>query len=128
LPRSAHAFTFSDGSVVRCTAYNGRFVDETYLPPFAAQANMGYTGVTLARPDGSTTTTWDTARLSALPPAVHDYIYFHECAHAHVPTSDELVANCVGLVDMRAAGRSSAAIEQQLAAFHASLGYMGPRY
>jgi hypothetical protein len=67
-------------------------------------------------------------KLASLPPSAHDFIYFHECAHAHVPTSDELVANCIGLVDMRGAGRSSPAIEAQLAQFHAALGYMGPRY
>jgi hypothetical protein len=61
----------------------------------------GYTGVTNVAPNGSAQINWNVQKLSSLPPAAHDFIYFHECAHAHVPTSDELLANCVGLVDMR---------------------------
>jgi hypothetical protein len=55
---------------------------------------------------------------------VHDYIFFHECAHARVPTVDEIQANCAGLVDMRAAGRAGPAVEARLAAFYgAGSGY-----
>jgi hypothetical protein len=72
--------------------------------------------------------TYGTVMFSHLPPVAKDFLFFHECAHARVPTSDELQANCQGLVAMRSAGRSSAAIENQLASFHSSLGYMGPAY
>jgi len=123
------AFSFSDGTKTSCTTAGGKIVSQIYLPALAGPfLNQGYTGVTIYLPDGSARITWDTAKLDSLLPAMHDFIYFHECAHAHVPTSDELMANCVGLIDMRAANRSSASIEQQLGQFHASLGNMGPRY
>ncbi len=127
--RSTAAFTMSDGSIVTCRSYSGRQVDEVIQSSFsAAFTTGGFTGVTVTLPDGSARITWDSGRLNALPREAHDYIYFHECAHAHVPTSDEVMANCAGLLDMRAAGRSSEEIEERLGAFHAGLGFMGPRY
>jgi len=65
--------------------------------------------------------TWNAKKLDSLPAEVHDFIFFHECAHASVPTRDELGANCVGLREMRAAGRAGFAVEAKLAAFY------GPR-
>ena len=49
---------------------------------------------------------------------MHDLIFFHECAHAQIPTTDELRANCVGLKMMRAAGKGGFAVESKLAAFY----------
>jgi hypothetical protein len=49
---------------------------------------------------------------------MHDFIFFHECAHASVPTQEELVANCEGLRAMRAAGRAGPAVEARLGAFY----------
>jgi hypothetical protein len=122
-------FTFRDGTSASCRTSSGNTVQQVYAPKLAATFLVGgFTGVTTPLPNGSARITWDSGRLSSLPIAAHDYIYFHECAHAHVPTSDELVANCVGLIDMRAAGRSSPSIEEQLRVFHAGLGNMGPRY
>ena len=57
-------------------------------------------------------------KLNSLPPDVHDFIFFHECAHARIPTRDELRANCVGLKAMREAGRAGFAVESRLAAFY----------
>ena len=57
------------------------------------------------------------AKLKALPAAVHDFIFYHECAHARIPTTDELQANCGGLKDMRDAGRAGPAVEDRLQAF-----------
>jgi hypothetical protein len=89
---------------------------------------MAYAGVTSPAPGGGWMITWDTQRLSALPTYAHDYIFYHECAHASVPTTDEVIANCRGLVAMRRDGRSSRAIEEMLGRFHASLGWMGAQY
>jgi hypothetical protein len=67
---------------------------------------------------------WNAQKLAALPPAIHDLLFFHECAHAKVPTTDEVQANCVGLKDMRATGRAGLAVEARLAAFYgATNGY-----
>jgi hypothetical protein len=129
LAQTSQIFTFSDGTTESCKTFAGQIAQQVYLPALAGTfLNMGYTGLTIALPNGSARISWDTAKLNSFPPAVHDFIYFHECAHAHVPTSDELMANCVGLIDMRAANRSSTAIEQILNQFHTNLGFMGPRY
>ena len=61
---------------------------------------------------------WNAGKLEPLPPAIHDLIFFHECAHAQLPTTDELSANCAGLKAMRAAGRAGFAVESKLAAFY----------
>ncbi len=122
--RSAESFPLSDGTQISCRAVGGSIAREISLPFNPS----GYTGVTQVLPGGAAVIMWDVLKLNSLPSYAHDFIYFHECAHAHVPTSDELAANCVGLIDMRAAGRSSPAIEGQLAAFHTALGFMGPRY
>jgi hypothetical protein len=109
--------------------FAGQIAQQVYLPAVAGTfLTTGDTGTTISLPNGSARISWDTAKLNSLSPAVHDFMYFHECAHARVPTSDELMANCVGLIDMRAANRSSDAIEQILDRFHTNLGFMGPRY
>ena len=46
-------------------------------------------------------------------------LFFHECAHARIPTTIELTANCGGLKDMRDAGRAGPAVEEKLAAYSA---------
>jgi len=126
---SAQTFRFRDGTTAQCTTPAGKIVQQIYLPAGSGMfMNMGFTGTTVTLPDGSARITWDTTKLNSLPDDAHDFIYYHECAHAHVPTSDELMANCVGLIDMRAAGRTSAAVEERLRQFHVGLGFMGPRY
>jgi hypothetical protein len=122
----AHAFRFSDGSSATCRS-GGSVVQDIAAPPGHVIYQSGYTGMTLPTP-GGTTIFWNPAKLAALPREAHDFIFFHECAHARVPTSDEVVANCEGLKAMRAAGRSGAQVEATLATYHAALGYMGPRY
>jgi hypothetical protein len=90
------------------------------VPEIEANAGQGavlFTGKT-ERTSSGFQIIWNSARLNALPPDVHDYIFFHECAHARVPTIDEIQANCAGLVDMRAAGRAGPAVEAKLAAFY----------
>ena len=123
-PERAAAFTFLDGQHVTCRSYAGQAVAEITLPV----SMTGYTGTTNVLPGGGAVIIWDASKLNRLPPAAHDFIYFHECAHANLPSSDELQANCGGLVDMRKAGRAGPAVEQAIGAFHTSLGFMGPRY
>jgi hypothetical protein len=113
---SAGAFTFVDGTTADCTAA-GRKVVEIDAAPGSAIYKLGYTGITSQAGSGFQIT-WNTDKLKTLPPAVHDFIFFHECAHARVPTTDELRANCQGLKDMRAAGRGGFAVESKLSAFY----------
>lgn len=110
----AIAFTFSDGTSANCMA-RGELVPE-YSPPPGTEV-MNYTGRTV-RVGSGYQIVWNAQKLAALPPVVHDYLFFHECAHARVPTTDEVEANCAGLKDMRAAGRAGVAVEARLAAFY----------
>ena len=112
-PFGAGAFTFADGTVASCVA-SGRTVEEVEAEP--GQAAVGFTGKTVRTASGFYII-WNPEKLKALPAEVHDYIFFHECAHARVPTVDELQANCAGLKDMRAAGRAGFALESKLGAF-----------
>jgi hypothetical protein len=116
----AGAFTFSDGTSATCVA-RGEPVPE-YAPPPGTEV-MNFTGKTIKVGSGYQII-WNAQKLAGLPPATHDMLFFHECAHAKVPTTDEVLANCVGLKDMRAAGRAGLAVEARLAAFYgATNGY-----
>ena len=116
----AGAFTFSDGTSATCVA-RGETVPE-YAPPPGTEA-MTFTGKTVKVGSGYQIV-WNAPKLASLPPAMHDLLFFPECAHAKVPTTDEVEANCVGLKDMRAAGRAGLAVEAKLAAFYgATNGY-----
>jgi len=112
----ACAFTFTDGTISTCTAA-GRTVIEIDSPPGSAIHKMGYTGITSQAGSGYQIN-WNTEKLMSLPAVVHDFIFFHECAHARIPTRDELKANCEGLKDMRAAGRAGFAVESRLGTFY----------
>lgn len=118
--QQAGAFTFSDGTSATCVA-RGETVPE-YAPPTGTEV-MNFTGKTVKVGSGYQII-WNAQKLAGLPPAMHDLLFFHECAHAKVPTTDEVEANCVGLKDMRAAGRAGLAVEAKLAAFYgATNGY-----
>lgn len=112
----AAAFTFADGTTMQCIAA-GQPVVESDAPPGHRLIADNRIGV--VEPVGSRyRIAWNPAMLSSLPPEVHDFIFFHECAHASVPTQDELTANCAGLKAMRAAGRAGVAVEARLGAFY----------
>ena len=108
----AAAFVLSDGSSIQCVV-GGSVVSEVYASPDDAFAKLGRTGLA-ERVEGGYRITWHTQRLNGLPPEVRDFIFFHECAHARVPTENELEANCFGLLDMRAAGRAGPTLERKL--------------
>lgn len=109
----ATAFRFSDGSLAVCVAAGQD------VPEFNAGENVDVNFTGRTDKDGSGyRILWNPRKLDSLPPAMHDFLFFHECAHAQVPTRDELQANCVGLKQMRIAGRAGFAIEAKLAAFY----------
>lgn len=111
----ASAFMFSDGSTMRCIA-RGEVVPETYAPagdPFEALGRVGR----VEKWGNGYRITWSAQRLKSLSPEAHDFIFFHECAHAQIPTEIELAANCAGLLAMRRAGRAGPAFEQKLRAY-----------
>ena len=116
---TAAAFTLSDGTKMECVA-RGRVVNEFYAPPEHEVAKLGRIGMTVTN-DKDFLIIWNTAELNKLPPAIHDLLFFHECAHAQIPTKEELRANCEGLKAMRAANRAGFAVENQLALFYDSI-------
>ncbi len=124
---NAWAFTFSDGAQEACWTSDG-LVRERYHPPDDPSAPGGFIGFTHLDPGIGWTIDWNGLMLSSAPSYAHDFIFFHECAHAKSGTFDEVKANCLGLLDMRAAGRAGMAIEAKLAIYHRRLGYMGPEY
>jgi hypothetical protein len=107
----AWAFMFADGTTAQCVA-QGRVVAENFAP-LGDPALEGRTARTTRVGDGWQIT-WNQERLKLLPPEVRDFLFFHECAHARVPTEGEREANCAGLKDMRAAGRAGPAFEAKL--------------
>lgn len=116
----ASAFVFSDGKSASCMV-RGATIRE-YEAPATDPLVRDRTGITT--PEGASyAIVWNGDKLRKLPPTVHDFIFFHECAHARVPTSVEVTANCEGLKEMRAAGRAGPAVEALLAQFFGNSSY-----
>lgn len=113
-PWNVGAFTLSDGTTAVCMA-DGKVVPETEVP--ASAELIAPTGETVRTADGFQIN-WNPYKQKSLPPQMRDYLFFHECAHARVPTKDEVAANCAGLQDMRAAGRAGVGVESRIAAFY----------
>jgi len=113
---NAAAFTFSDGSTMRCIV-SGAPIAEEAAPASHPIVTHGRIAIT-ERVGGSYHIVWNEAQLESLPPEMHDFIFFHECAHASVPTQSEVTANCVGLQAMRTAGRAGFKVESRLAEFY----------
>lgn len=107
----SRAFTLADGTVMQCVARGAVVAEVTAAPGDPdMKSRTGW-----ARMDGGRwIITWNAERLRVLAPELRDFLFFHECAHARVPTEIELEANCAGLIDMRRAGRGGPAAEQKL--------------
>jgi hypothetical protein len=108
------AFTFRDGSTMQCVV-RGDVVEEVVPPPGDPFYSPPRTGQAVRTGDRYRIL-WNEQRLRGLPDEVHDFIFFHECAHARLATDNELEANCAGLKDMRAAGRAGPAVEAKIRA------------
>jgi hypothetical protein len=110
------AFTFSDGTTMRCLV-RGAPIEEIIAPPSHPIVQRRRIAIT-EKAGSSYQIVWNRSQLEALPPEMHDFIFFHECAHASVPTPSEITANCIGLQAMRTAGRAGFRVESKLAAFY----------
>lgn len=104
-----------------CTA-GGVAVLEVMTEPDDPFTRLNRIGLAEKTSDGYRIT-WSRQRLQTLPPELHDFVFFHECAHAMVPTESEPEANCAGLKAMRAAGRAGPAVEQKLRAMFPNNAY-----
>lgn len=121
VPTAAAAFTFHDGTTMACTV-RGVVVPEHFAGPDDPFSRLGRVGLAEKVGDGYRIT-WNAQRLKGLPPELHDFVFFHECAHATVPTEIEIEANCAGLKAMRAAGRAGPALENRLRAMYPNIPY-----
>jgi hypothetical protein len=110
----AAGFTFSDGTTARCTAA-GNIVPESDVSQ--GEEKVLFTGKVVAEGNGYRML-WNMEKLNTLPAEMHDYLFFHECAHARLPTRDETQANCAGLIEMRASGKAGPDVESKIAAFY----------
>ena len=91
-------------------------------PLFSAWSGVIYDGA------GWPTIVFNRSQLDLYPPFVALFAYHHECAHLTVPTTDEVLANCEGLIAMRRAGEITPALEEVLRDIHYSLPDLGPKY
>ncbi len=62
-------------------------------------------------------------RTSKGTPAIWDFVYFHECAHAQQPSLSEIEANCASYIQMERRGLMNYNRMKELEAVH--LGMMG---
>ena len=109
----AAAFTFSDGTKGVCTV-GGVEVAEVNADP--EDSSMVRRTGRATRVGNGWQITWNQERLKAFAPDLQDFLFFHECAHARVPTEVELEANCAGLIDMRLSGRATPTFETRFRA------------
>ena len=109
----AAAFTFSDGTKGVCTVGGVEVVEVDASPEDASMVRR--TG-RATRVGNGWQITWNQERLKAFAPDLRDFLFFHECAHARVPTEVELEANCAGLIDMRLSGRATPSFETRFRA------------
>lgn len=128
---SVDAFTLSNGDSVQCeVSLNGRtgvateiwvnYTDRKDRHPELGRA------VAVMRPDAEG---WPTIIMDAEAykrtgkgaPAIWDFVYFHECAHAQQPELGEIGANCAAYLEMERRGLMSFHRMKELEAVHLSM-------
>lgn len=145
-PRSAVALQLPDGRTKSCVLPSGVQVPEL-VAPGPPVGFAGQTGPINVPPFVGIS--YNTTRLNAIanqagllaanmgvPPQfiarnvslVVEQLAYHECAHARVPTSNEIVANCESIRQMITLGEASPADVQWIYAFTSSLGPQPPQY
>ena len=128
---SVDAFTLSNGDSVQCeVSLNGRtgvateiwvnYTDRKDRHPELGRA------VAVMHPDAEG---WPTIIMDAEAykrtgkgaPAIWDFVYFHECAHAQQPELGEIGANCAAYLEMERRGLMSFHRMKELEAVHLSM-------
>jgi len=99
--------SFADAATVgswskTCVARNSI----TGIPEPVAEMNindpsLGFFAFTSKLPNGGWLTRYNLALAQTVPSDVLIFLFYHECAHAQVPTASEAVADCVGLRSMQ---------------------------
>jgi hypothetical protein len=128
-----YAFVLSNGDTVECRFARPEFsgvateIWNTYQSPEGRNPELGR-AVAVMRLNAEN---WPTIiidaeahkRTSKGTPAIWDFVYFHECAHAQQPSLSEIEANCASYKEMERRGLMNYNRMKELEAVH--LGMMG---
>ncbi len=121
--------TYSEPSGLSLTCYAPHAATGQVVPVRGMNGNAGgFWGFATYDHSGWPTIIFDVAQLIRLPFIVTRFTYYHECAHLTIPTKDEVVANCVGLKNMRRAGHIDRQGEATIGRVMNSLPYLPPQY
>ena len=101
---------------------------ERYHPVDDPTAPGGFIGFTHRDPDSGWITDWNMRLLSSAPSYVHDFVFFHECAHAKNGDPRRGESQLPRAARHACSGRAGKDIEAKLAAYHNRLRPMGPPY
>lgn len=134
----ALAFDRSDGEQVQCR-FSVDGVTHVAEEEVIGDGNIGErhpslggsAAVVRKRPDGMPKIVFDRfvmARIAQRSALASDLVFYHECAHIHLASDDEILANCQAVRDMRSAGYLDDAGEIALAEWHRNMGRVPPRY
>jgi hypothetical protein len=124
----AWAFTLSNGIETQCQVQReGRLGTATeiwslYTDPKARHPELGRAVAVMRLDDEG----WPTIimdgeaykRTAKGTPAIWDFVYFHECAHAQQPELGEIAANCEAYVEMEKRGLMSYHRMKEIEAMH----------
>lgn len=127
----AFSFTLSSGDIVECeVSLNGQtgvateiWVNYTEIKDRHPELGRA---VAVMRPDDKG---WPTIIMDAEAykrtgkgtPAIWDFVYFHECAHAQQPQLGEIGANCAAYLAMQSRGLMSYLRMKEIEAAHLSI-------
>lgn len=111
------------------TCYARHAVTGQVVPVVGVNGNAGgFMGYATYDPTGWPTIIFDVAQLSSQPPIMWRFIYYHECAHLEIPTTDEVRANCAALLQMRNRENMTPYEEQIIASSVMSRPVLPPQY
>jgi hypothetical protein len=125
---AAYAFPLSNGDQVQCEFSHGdktgvaTEIWNSYRKPEDRNPELGR-AVAVMRLDASG---WPTIIIDAEAhkrnakgaPAIWDFVYFHECAHAQNPSITEIGANCAAYLEMGRRGLMNYHRSKQLETMH----------
>jgi hypothetical protein len=117
----SQAFQRSDGTTVSCRV-STPFGVQAAIEEFVAAKSLGnFTAETKRLSNGQWRIRFDERLQEYRYPLMADLVFYHECAHAQLPTTSELLANCEAIRRMREEGLLDAVKEQMLGEIFANL-------
>ena len=129
LPLASNAQTYHERSGRTWTCYAPHRYTGEIVPVYGQNGHAGgFWAVANYTNTGWPIIIFDVQELRQYPEIVVRYTYYHECAHLSIPTTDEIEANCVGLLNMRENNDVSPHEEKILRKVHYSLPFLPPQY